>query len=232
MQYAITFVNLVVPSTAARVATKVRFFQKVGLSVPEALSISALDSVAGFIIQLIVLIVIPLSGLATLGMRSDINLSGDTQLIVGVVAAIVVLLIVTFSVPKLRSMVLPPLKDAATSLRVLRSWKNVTQLFGGNIAYQLIQAVTLGCCLLAFGGSASLAQLVLINTGVSLIAGFMPIPGGMGVSEAAIVAGLSAIGIENSVAVSTAIAYRLATFYLPPIWGYPNLAWLRRNDYL
>ena len=38
----------------------------------------------------------------------------------------------------------------------------------------------------------SFAGLVLVNTFVALFAGFMPVPGGMGVSEAALTAGLVA----------------------------------------
>jgi uncharacterized membrane protein YbhN (UPF0104 family) len=232
LQYAVTFIGLVVPSTAARVALKVRFFQRLGLSVPEALSISALDSVAGFVVQLIVLIGVPMAGFATLGFSSDIDLSGDGKLILVLLAVVVLMLVITFSIPKLRSKVLPPLKEMSSSLHVLRSWRKVGQLFGGNIWYQLVQALVLGMCLAAFGGSATVSQLILINTAVSLVAGFMPVPGGMGVSEAAIVAGLAAIGVDNATAVSTAIAFRLVTFYLPPIWGYPNMVWLRRNDFL
>jgi hypothetical protein len=28
------------------------------------------------------------------------------------------------------------------------------------------------------------------------------------------------------------LAYRMVTFYLPPLWGYFTLRWLRTHDYL
>jgi uncharacterized membrane protein YbhN (UPF0104 family) len=34
------------------------------------------------------------------------------------------------------------------------------------------------------------------------------------------------------VAVSVAIAFRLVTFYLPPIWGAASLRWLQRHAYV
>ena len=77
-----------------------------------------------------------------------------------------------------------------------------------------------------------LSQLILINTAVSLFAGLMPVPGGMGVAEAGYTAGLQAIGMPSAVAISTAIAFRLVTFYLPPIWGSLSMRWLRTNDYV
>ncbi|MET0673396.1 MAG: lysylphosphatidylglycerol synthase domain-containing protein, partial [Microbacterium pygmaeum] len=70
------------------------------------------------------------------------------------------------------------------------------------------------------------------NTAVSLFAGLMPVPGGMGVSEAGYTAGLQAIGVDSAVAMSTAIAFRLVTFYLPPIWGAFAMRWLRKSAYV
>jgi uncharacterized protein (TIRG00374 family) len=122
--------------------------------------------------------------------------------------------------------------SGAQALRVLRSPTKVTMLFLGNLTAQLMLAIILGLCLRAFGQKASFAGLILVNTLVSLFAGFMPVPGGMGVSEAALTAGLVALGIPNTAAMSTAIAFRLATFYLPPIWGSFAMRWLKRQSYV
>ena len=54
----------------------------------------------------------------------------------------------------------------------------------------------------------------------------------MGVAEAGYTACLQAIGIPAPIAVSTAIAFRMATFYLPPLWGSVAMRWLRRRDYV
>ena len=115
---------------------------------------------------------------------------------------------------------------------MLRSPSKVTMLFLGNLVAQLMLAMILGICLRAFGERASFAGLVLVNTFVALFAGFMPVPGGMGVSEAALTAGLVALGVPNAAAMSTAIAYRLVTFYLPPIWGSFATRWLKQHQYL
>jgi uncharacterized membrane protein YbhN (UPF0104 family) len=65
-----------------------------------------------------------------------------------------------------------------------------------------------------------------------LLAGLMPVPGGMGVAEAGFTAGLQAIGIDSATAMSTAIAFRLVTFYLPPLWGSYGMRWLRKRQYV
>ena len=105
-------------------------------------------------------------------------------------------------------------------------------IFGGNLVAQVLQAIILGLCLRAFGHQATMAQLILVNTLASLFAGFMPVPGGMGVAEAAYTAGLVAIGVPNAAAMSTAIAFRTVTFYLPPIWGGFAMRWLRRHSFV
>ena len=88
---------------------------------------------------------------------------------------------------------------------VLRHPKKVVLLLGGNLVAQVMLAIILGVCLRAFGHSASLAALILVNTFVSLFAGFMPVPGGVGVAEAGYTAGLIAIGIPEGAATSTAL---------------------------
>ena len=122
--------------------------------------------------------------------------------------------------------------DAKEALRVLRHPKKLLLLFGGNLVAQVMLAIILGLCLKAFGHSASLAALILVNTFVSLFAGFMPVPGGVGVAEAGYTAGLIAIGIPSAAATSTAMAFRLVTFYLPPLWGAFATRWMKQHSYL
>jgi uncharacterized membrane protein YbhN (UPF0104 family) len=52
------------------------------------------------------------------------------------------------------------------------------------------------------------------------------------VSEAGITLGLTAAGLPDEVAFAAALSYRLASFYLPPIWGAACYRWLVRERYL
>jgi uncharacterized protein (TIRG00374 family) len=252
LQYAIQFIQLAVPSSAARVALEVRFFQRNGVDTGGALSIGLIDSLSGFVIQIALILIITLSGLASLDLSSSSSSSGSssssssssgpTLLILAAVllilGAIVALAIPRYraaikeAIPRYRANLRTQLSAGAKALRVLRSPSKVTMLFLGNLVAQLMLAMILGICLRAFGDSASFAGLVLVNTMVALFAGFMPVPGGMGVSEAALTAGLVALGVPNTAAMSTAIAYRLVTFYLPPIWGSFATRWLKQHQYL
>jgi uncharacterized protein (TIRG00374 family) len=136
------------------------------------------------------------------------------------------------AVPRYRQLLRAQASSAATALRVLRSPPKVAMIFAGNLGAQLLEAVILGLCLRAFGHHVTVAELLLVNTIADLFAGFMPVPGGMGVAEAAYTAGLVALGVPSAPAMSTAIAFRTVTYYLPPIWGAIAMRWLRQHSYL
>ena len=59
-----------------------------------------------------------------------------------------------------------------------------------------------------------------------------PVPGGMGVIEAGLIGGMTAAGVPQEIAVATTFTARMCTAYLPPIWGWFALQWLRRNEYV
>jgi uncharacterized protein (TIRG00374 family) len=75
-------------------------------------------------------------------------------------------------------------------------------------------------------------QLIVINSLASFIGGVAPIPGGMGVMEAGLIAGFTAAGIPQEQAVAATFTARTFTAYLPPIWGWFALNWLRRREYI
>jgi uncharacterized membrane protein YbhN (UPF0104 family)/tRNA A-37 threonylcarbamoyl transferase component Bud32 len=251
LEYAIQFIALAVPSSAARLALDVRFFGRNGIDAGGALSIGVIASVCGFITQVLLILVISLSGLASLDLggsgptatASTSGSSGGHRLLLLTAVLVVVGVIVTLAVPKyrravrlavprFRAMLRSQASSATTALRVLRSPPKVAMIFAGNLGAQLLQAIILGLCLRAFSHHATMAELLLVNTIASLFAGFMPVPGGMGVAEAAYTAGLVALGIPNAPAMSTAIAFRMVTYYLPPAWGAVAMRWLRQHAYL
>ncbi|MFN8172835.1 MAG: lysylphosphatidylglycerol synthase transmembrane domain-containing protein [Candidatus Nanopelagicales bacterium] len=249
LQYAIQFIALCLPSTAARLALEVRFFERFGLPAATAIGIGMIDSFSGFLVQISLILLILVSGLP--GFTSAVRGTTDATasdgsspgplLVVAVFTLIAVL--VTFAVPRLRHRLLGSVprikariaeqrKNAGDALLVIRHPRKVATMLLGNLGAQVMQALVLGVCLAAFGETAHLSQLILINTAVSLFAGLMPVPGGMGVAEAGYTAGLQAIGVPPADAVSTAVAFRLATFYLPPLWGSVSMRWLRRHEYV
>ena len=117
-------------------------------------------------------------------------------------------------------------------MAVAKSRSKRVQLFAGNLATPLLFSLTLGAACHAYGVELSLGQLVTVNIAASVLASVVPVPGGVGIAEATLAAGLSAVGVPQSAAFAIALTHRLCRYYLPPVWGYLSLRWLTRNGYL
>ncbi len=90
----------------------------------------------------------------------------------------------------------------------------------------------LGASLHAVGESASFATLIVVITLASMIGGAAPVPGGAGVIEVGLIAGLTAAGIPQDQAVAAVFIERFCTAYLTPIWGWAALVYMRHSDYI
>jgi uncharacterized membrane protein YbhN (UPF0104 family) len=240
LETSVAFVGLAVPASAAKIGLTIRFLQLVGSNPTAAVTISLLDALTGFVVQVLVIVLTLFTGLVTLtptntsgtGLGSTLaNIDWATVGIVFVVLLVAAVLAIRF-VPKVRAFVRDRTAEGRDSLQVLRSPRKLARLGFGSVMWNVVAALVLGCSLNAFGHSASFASLILVNTLVALFSGLMPIPGNVGVAEAAITAGLVAIGIPQAAAMSTAIVYRLATYVVPAIYGYVSLSLMRRRGYL
>jgi len=235
-QFANNFTGLV-GGTVATTALVIRFFQKQGQKVAVAASSGVLNSLAGMVVQAVLVIV------ALVFTSSDFTPSdsGGGKDIAGFVIILIVVggigLAVALVVPKLRrrlqGAVAPQLGAAKENLKgILTTPRKAAMLFGGNLASQVLFALVLDAALHAYGESLPLLQVILINSLASLLGGMAPVPGGMGVVEAGLIGGFTAAGIPQTQAVAATFTARLFTAYLPPIWGWFALQWLRRNDYV
>ncbi len=82
---------------------------------------------------------------------------------------------------------------------------------------------------LAYGASLPVSELILVVTGAGFISSLVPVPGGIGVAEASLIAGLTAFGVPPDAASGAVVTYRLFTTYLPPIPGSYATKWLVAN---
>jgi len=105
-------------------------------------------------------------------------------------------------------------------------------VLAGSTLAQLLVILALGASLHAVGQRASFATLIAVNTFAALIGTAVPVPGGAGVVEAGLIAGLTAAGIPQDQAVAAVLIQRFFTAYLPPVWGWFTLAWMRRREYV
>jgi len=233
LESAVKFVSLTVPGSAARTAMNVRFLQRMGAPTPEAVAAAAVDGVSETVIQtLLVALLLPFVDLKV--DTSQLGHGGpDPQMVGLVLGALVAGVIVSLTVPRLRAMVVPGVRSALGSLwTVARSRRKRVELFGANLATQVLFALTLGAACQAYGVDLSLAQLLLVNMAASALSSLVPVPGGIGAAEAGITAGLVAVGVDQDTALAIAITHRLCTYFLPPLWGYFALRWLQQKAYV
>ncbi len=234
VQFANAFTGLV-GGTAGNATLVIRFFQKQGLSPTIAASSGVMNSLAGFIVQIVLVVV----GLLITGSSFDFSGNGFNvpSWLLAVVAAAVLAVVAVLVIPRLRhrvfAKVTPQLEAAWGNIRgVLSTPRKAVQLFGGNLTSQILFAMTLGAALHAYGESLPLLQIIVINSFASFVGGAAPVPGGMGVVEAGMIAGFTAAGIPQAEAVAATFTARMFTTYLPPIWGWFAFQWLRHNDYV
>ena len=96
----------------------------------------------------------------------------------------------------------------------------------------MVEVVAFALCVHAVGGTLPFVQVAAIYLGGSLVASIAPVPGGLGALEAALVAGLSGLGMPVGAAASAVLIYRLLTFWLTIPVGWASLKLAERRGYV
>jgi uncharacterized membrane protein YbhN (UPF0104 family) len=232
-QFANNFTGLI-GGTLANTALVIRFFERQGQKVAVAASSGIMNSLAGGMVQVVLVVIGLIFTASDFDAPSD---SGLIRLVAVLFLAAALLLIVALVIPKLRqrarAVLAPQWKAARDNLTgILSTPRKAVMLFGGNFLSQVLFALVLSAALHAYGSSLPLLQLILINSLASVVGGMAPVPGGMGVIEAGLIGGMTAAGVPQEIAVAATFTARACTAYLPPIWGWFALQWLRKNEYV
>lgn len=134
---------------------------------------------------------------------------------------------------KIREVLLPAIGRSIEGVaEVIRRPGKVVQLLGGSALITLTAIVGLYLSTLAFDGGLSLATVGACYLLGSAVASAVPVPGGLGAVEAALVAGLVALGMDNTVAIPAVFLYRLCTFWLPILPAWLAFRWLQQNAHI
>jgi uncharacterized membrane protein YbhN (UPF0104 family) len=233
LQFATCHVNLTVPSSAGRVAMTTRYFQRFGIPASTALAAGFIDTLSQTIIQISLFLLVFFASDVDLGLSFDPDqLSGFATIVMIVLAALIVGVLLVILVPSVRKRITTPFRHMQEALEVFRMPGKVLDLIGGNLGSEILFAMTLAIVTRAYGYELPLSTFLLINTIVSLFSSVIPVPGGIGVTEAGLTWGLTAAGIPEDTAFAIALTHRFITFYLPPIWGVMSYKWLIKHRFL
>ena len=228
-----SFVNRIVPARVGGIAINVRFLQKQGIDLAVASSSVGLQQLSGLLMHITLsFLFLVWAGQGGAG-AFDFLPSGQTVLIgLTVILALSGLL---FLLPAgrgvLRKRVVPILRRSGHGIgEVARRPFKVAELFGGSVLLTLSYIAALTFSVHAFGASgvsvASIGVVFLVGSAISSVA---PTPGGIGAVEAALIAGLTAVGLDRDVAVPAVFLYRITTFWLPILPGWIAFVLLQRR---
>src|SRR5580700_995721 len=221
-------------------ATRVRFYQKQGYDATVALSSGAIMTVASWIATTVVFVVSLPFAWGSISLEATPESGGDSKLVWIILAVVVLVGVVVglaVAVPRLRRLAAeklrPRVRDVWSNLRqVASSPRKLVLLLGGALGRELLIAMSLSVSLRAFGDHLRLPVIIVVIVLAAIVGAVAPSPGGMGVVEAGMILGLTAAGASEADATAAVFIQRLFTSYLPPIWGWFTLVWLRKRDYL
>jgi glycosyltransferase 2 family protein len=233
-QLASSFVNRVSPANVGGMALNVRYLQKCGIDPGNAVAAVGLNTSAGGVMHAVLLVVFfAWSGTALTG-AFPLPSASKLLLALAVLAAIIGALLATrWGRRTVLTPVVGGIRAAAGEFRqIAGDPAKLARLVGGSLGVTLLYIAALAAAVWAFDDTVSFAKIGAVYLASSVIAAAAPTPGGLGPLEAALVAGLTAVGMAPGPAVSAVLTYRLATYWLPVLPGWLSWNLLQRWNYV
>ena len=213
VQVAASIVALVAPAGIGPAAFNLRYLQKRKVSVPVGLATVSLVQVAQFVTTVVLLLLL---GLAT-GNLSSFQVPTGTVMVV--VLAVLLAFGIVFFIRPLRRWIIAKIKPTIDQIWPRLVWLGThpsRMLYGfiGSLIQSAAFVAAFGGALGAFGHSLPVVTLAITYLVSNSVGAVVPSPGGIGPVEAALTGGLTLAGIPASVALSTAILFRVVTFWI------------------
>lgn len=228
VQVAAVFISQLTPQGVGGMGLNARYLERQGLDRPAAVGAVALNMVAGVVMHILALMfVITIAGSEVTG-QARIPIGWSVAIAIAVVVALGAL--VLYTPVGRRRVVAPVVPMVRNVLSVLRRPVRALQLFGGSAGVTGAHSLALAVSVAAFSPGASPLQVAAVYLGGAAVGSLVPTPGGLGALEAALVAGLTAIGVELVPAVAAVSAFRLLTFWLPILPGFVAFRYLRSQQ--
>jgi glycosyltransferase 2 family protein len=216
------------PGGLAALEMQARFLQHAGMLRRRAAGAVASTEVAGFLVGLIGLGLA--AALAGWGELDDVHVPRGFPVLVVVVVASVAIGVVAGR-GALRKRALGMAGQVVSSVRLaFQRPRDAAMLFGGTAMSTASLVVALDLALRAFHAQASFPHVTAAYLVAFVVATVSPTPGGIGVMEAALVAGLTRLGVEAAPAVAGVLGFRLISFWLPIPPALVVASRLRRRD--
>ncbi len=234
VEFGGSFLNRITPNNVGGMALNLRYLQKAGVDTGAAtgsVGVLTLASTGGNLVLLAVFF-------AVTGRHTAVHFSWHPRqsvlLAISVVLAALALVGLTpWGRRFFRNKIWAFLRSAGSTLAgVAKSPHQVALVTVGALGGPMVQIVALALCVHAVGGHLPFVQVGAIYLGAHVLASAAPVPGGLGALEAALIAGLSALGMPPGAAASAVLIYRLLTYWLTIPVGWFALKIAEGRDYV
>ena len=206
-----------------------RYLQRNQVATPVAVATVSLVQIAQFITTVLLLLAL---GLLT----GDFgNLSIPSTSVMLIVATVAALGAAVYFIRPLRRKVIELVRPTIEQVWPRVVWlathpSRILAGFGGSLLMTVSFVAAFGFSLAAFGETLPVVTLAITYLVSNSVGSLVPSPGGIGPVEAALTGGLTIAGLPYSVAFSTAILYRLLTFWARVPIGWFALRHLQKKD--
>ncbi len=229
-----SFLNRVTPNNVGGMALSFRYQQKAGVESGAASASVGLQTVIAMAASLLLLAVF----FARTGRNTSVHFSFHVhQWVLVLITAALVGCALFLLTPRGRRFfhdrIWAFVRSAGNAITdVAKSPRHLALMGVGALGGPLVQAVALWLCVHALGGQLPFVQVGAVYLGGHLVASAAPVPGGLGALEAALIAGLSALGMPVGAAASAVLIYRLLTYWLTIPVGWVSLKVAEERGYV
>lgn len=229
VQVAAAFTGRTTPGGVGFFGINVVYMEQLGLRRSLAVGVTMLNQ-AGTGAVAFVLGVVGIFGVGMTGMLGDLSIPTGWPVLLGVVVGLLLLGVVLGSPFGRRRILHPSLEVARELLETLHHPVRAVQLCGGAVGYLLVSGYGLVASLAAFTPDYSVVAVVTVFVVANTVGHLAPAPGGLGAVEAAMIAGLGAVGIPATAAVTAVLTSRLLTYWLQVLPGVAMFRYLQHRE--
>ncbi|BBC31223.1 Membrane protein [Streptomyces graminofaciens] len=228
-QFAAGAANHLLPTGLGASAVNLRFMAVCGVPLARSSAALALYLLAESVARVGLLLALLLAFPEALRLGPLLPDGSAGPLLAAVAAAVCAAVAVVLLVRRLREAVFGFVRTALSEARSVHARPaRILALWGGSLAFPLLQATGLATVGLSLGLDVPVTHMVVAYLAATVAVALVPTPGGLGSVDAALVVALVAAGGPAAVATAVVLAYRIITVWLPLLPGALTLGALVR----
>jgi len=228
-QVAASIITIVAPAGVGPAALNLRYLRKRRVPTAMAVTTVTLMQISQALITIILLILVMVSA------GSSLSVSVPYGTILAIVALVMVAVGVIVAVPKVRRWIWAKIQPTYQQVYPRLLWivghpRRLAAVVGGNLLMNIGYVGAFWTAMVAMGGSLNFSTVAITYLTANAAGSFIPSPGGIGTVETALTSGLTVAGVSSSVAIATALLYRLVTFYGRIPFGWLAMKYMEKKD--